>query len=81
MSEAELHVLRSRMYQGLLNKARRGELKNFTGIDSPYEAPEKPEIHLQTVLASPEEAAEQILSTLRDGGLLQAPEEGASFDY
>jgi bifunctional enzyme CysN/CysC len=76
LAEAE-----KRDVKGLYRKARRGELKNFTGIDSPYEAPEHPEIHLQTVLASPEEAAEQILNTLRDGGLLQAPEEGASFDY
>jgi bifunctional enzyme CysN/CysC len=67
--------------KGLYRKARRGELKNFTGIDSPYEAPEHPEIHLQTVLSSPEEAAEQILGQLRDGGLLQAPDEGAAFDY
>jgi bifunctional enzyme CysN/CysC len=76
LAEAE-----KRDVKGLYRKARRGELKNFTGIDSPYEAPEHPEIHLQTVLASPEEAAEQILNTLRDGGLLQAQEEGASFDY
>ena len=76
LAEAEKRDLK-----GLYSKARRGELKNFTGIDSPYEAPEHPEIHLQTVLASPEDAAEQILRTLRDGGLLQAPDEGASFDY
>jgi bifunctional enzyme CysN/CysC len=76
LAEAE-----KRDVKGLYRKARRGELKNFTGIDSPYEAPEHPEIHLQTVLASPEEAAEQILRKLRDGGLLQAPDEGASFDY
>jgi bifunctional enzyme CysN/CysC len=76
LAEAE-----KRDVKGLYGKARRGELKNFTGIDSPYEAPEHPEIHLQTVLASPEDAAEQILRTLRDGGLLQAPDEGASFDY
>jgi bifunctional enzyme CysN/CysC len=67
--------------KGLYKKARRGELKNFTGIDSPYEPPEHPEIHLQTVLVSPEEAAEQILTTLRDKGMLQAPDEGTSFDY
>jgi bifunctional enzyme CysN/CysC len=46
--------------KGLYGKARRGELKNFTGIDSPYEAPESPELHLRTALYSPEEAAEQI---------------------
>lgn len=56
--------------KGLYGKARRGELKNFTGIDSPYEPPEKAEIHLRTALYSPEEAAEQILTTLRDAGML-----------
>jgi bifunctional enzyme CysN/CysC len=76
LAEAE-----KRDVKGLYRKARRGELKNFTGIDSPYEPPEHPEIHLRTVLVSPEEAAEQILKTLRDGGMLQAPDEGTSFDY
>jgi bifunctional enzyme CysN/CysC len=61
--------------KGLYKKARRGELKNFTGIDSPYEPPEHPEIHLQTVFHSPEEAAEQILKTLRDGGMLYPADE------
>ena len=56
--------------KGLYKKARRGELKNFTGIDSPYEPPENPEIHLRTALFSPEQAAEEILSQLRDAGML-----------
>ena len=56
--------------KGLYKKARRGELKNFTGIDSPYEPPENAEIHLHTALYSPEEAAEQILASLRDAGML-----------
>lgn len=56
--------------KGLYKKARRGELRNFTGIDSPYEPPEKAEIHLLTALYSPEEAAEQILKNLRDAGML-----------
>ncbi|HKE95653.1 MAG TPA: sulfate adenylyltransferase subunit CysN [Povalibacter sp.] len=56
--------------KGLYRKARRGELKNFTGIDSPYEPPENAEIHLRTALVSPEQAAEQILTTLRDAGML-----------
>ncbi len=47
--------------KGLYAKARRGELKNFTGIDSPYEAPEHPEIHIDTTLISPEQAAELIV--------------------
>lgn len=70
LAEAE-----KRDVKGLYRKARRGELKNFTGIDSPYEQPEHPEIHLQTVLYSPEEAAEQILKLLRDGGMLYPADE------
>ena len=61
--------------KGLYRKARRGELKNFTGIDSPYEPPERAEIHLRTALFSPEEAAEQILNTLRDAGMLYVADE------
>jgi bifunctional enzyme CysN/CysC len=61
--------------KGLYKKARRGELKNFTGIDSPYERPENPEIHLHTALYSPEAAAEQILNRLRDGGMLYPADE------
>ena len=56
--------------KGLYKKARRGELKNFTGIDSPYEPPEHPEIHLRTVAQSPEDAAEQVLARLREAGML-----------
>ena len=51
--------------KGLYAKARRGELKNFTGIDSGYEAPEAPEIHLQPAIDSAEVCVEQILLALR----------------
>ncbi|HEX2494247.1 MAG TPA: adenylyl-sulfate kinase, partial [Steroidobacter sp.] len=61
--------------KGLYKKARRGELKNFTGIDSPYEPPENAEVHLQTALQSPEEAAEQILTRLREIGMLHSADE------
>jgi bifunctional enzyme CysN/CysC len=61
--------------KGLYKKARRGELKNFTGIDSPYEPPENPEIHLHTALYSPEAAAEEILKKLRDAGMLYPADE------
>jgi len=61
--------------KGLYKKARSGELKNFTGIDSPYEAPETPEIHLRTALYSPEEAAEQVLTILREAGRLYPADE------
>ena len=51
--------------KGLYAKARRGELINFTGIDSAYEAPEAPEIHLQTVDAAPEVCVDRIVEWLR----------------
>ena len=51
--------------KGLYAKARRGDLKNFTGIDSPYEAPESPEIHLQTIATRPEACVETILKCMR----------------
>ena len=50
--------------KGLYKKARAGQLKNFTGIDSPYEAPETPEIRIDTTAMSPEEAADLIIDRL-----------------
>ncbi|HSY46342.1 MAG TPA: sulfate adenylyltransferase subunit CysN [Steroidobacteraceae bacterium] len=50
--------------KGLYRKARRGELKNFTGIDSPYEAPEVAEIHIDTTVMTPEQAAASIIARL-----------------
>ena len=47
-------------------KALSGEIKNFTGVDSPYEAPEKPEIHLQTLGKSPEEMVDALETWLRE---------------
>jgi adenylylsulfate kinase len=54
----------------LYAKARRGEIKDFTGIDSPYEAPENPEITLRSDLLSVEEAVVQVLAYLRDKNVL-----------
>jgi len=51
--------------KGLYAKARRGELKNFTGIDSAYEAPEAPEIHLRTLETQPANCVERIVEWLR----------------
>ena len=59
LAEAE-----KRDVKGLYRKARAGELKNFTGIDSPYEAPEKPEIRIDTTRMSPEEAADLIVERI-----------------
>jgi bifunctional enzyme CysN/CysC len=58
--------------KGLYRKARAGELKHFTGIDSPYEAPENPELHIDTTKLSSEDAAETIVAALEQRGLLRA---------
>ena len=50
--------------KGLYKKARAGQLKNFTGIDSPYEAPEAPEIRIDTTAMTAEEAADLIVERL-----------------
>ena len=50
--------------KGLYAKARGGQLKNFTGIDSPYEPPEAPEIRIDTTALSADEAAERIVEEL-----------------
>jgi len=59
LAEAE-----ARDVKGLYRKARAGELSNFTGIDSPYEAPANPEIRIDTTRMTPEEAAELIVEEL-----------------
>lgn len=65
-----LDVAEARDPKGLYKKARRGELKNFTGIDSAYEAPEKPAVHLKTAHTSPKAAAEAVIDALRARGLI-----------
>ncbi len=59
--DTPLEVAEARDVKGLYKKARSGALKNFTGIDSPYEAPETPEITVNTVAMTPAEAAEFIV--------------------
>jgi len=59
--DTPLEVAEARDVKGLYKKARSGSLKNFTGIDSPYEAPTAPEIRVNTVEMTPEEAAEHII--------------------
>jgi bifunctional enzyme CysN/CysC len=56
--------------KGLYRKARRGELRNFTGIDSPYEPPEHAEIHVDTTRLSAEQATEAIVEHLTQAGIL-----------
>ncbi|MCX7056611.1 MAG: sulfate adenylyltransferase subunit CysN [Proteobacteria bacterium] len=68
--DTPLAVAEARDPKGLYRKARRGELSNFTGIDSPYEAPENAEIRIDTTRLSSEQAAELIVETLDRAGLL-----------
>ncbi len=68
--DTPLDVAEQRDPKGLYAKARRGELTNFTGIDSPYEPPEAPEVHIRTAATSAEDAADEIVAALRDRGIL-----------
>ncbi|MBX3700539.1 MAG: sulfate adenylyltransferase subunit CysN [Dokdonella sp.] len=70
--DTPLAVVEARDPKGLYRKARRGELKNFTGIDSPYEAPQSPELHLDTTTQSPEQAARAIVAALVARGIVRA---------
>jgi len=58
--------------KGLYKKARAGEIKNFTGIDDPYEAPEKAEIHLHTDQMSLQEEVDLLLAYLTQHNILPA---------
>ncbi|TKA84362.1 sulfate adenylyltransferase subunit CysN [Sulfitobacter sp. 15WGC] len=62
--DTPLEVAEQRDVKGLYAKARAGQLKNFTGIDSPYEHPETPELHIDTTEITAEEAAEIIIARL-----------------
>ncbi len=68
--DTPLAIAEERDVKGLYAKARAGDLKNFTGIDSPYEAPESPEVCVDTSKLTPEEAADQIIEDLRSRGRL-----------
>lgn len=65
-----LEVAEKRDVKGLYAKARRGEIKNFTGIDSEYQIPESPEIQIDTLEMSADAAAEKIVKYLADNGFL-----------
>jgi len=68
--DASLETVEARDPKGLYKRARAGEIKHFTGIDSPYEPPLSPDIHLDTMRATAEELAERIVTRLRDDGYL-----------
>ena len=67
--DTPLAVAEGRDVKGLYRKARRGELKNFTGIDSPYETPEHPEIRIDTTKVSAEGAADLVVAHLKAAGV------------
>ena len=69
-----LDVCEERDAKGMYAKARRGEIKGFTGIDDPYEPPPNPELEIETVVRSPEENARLILNELQRRGLIRTPE-------
>jgi bifunctional enzyme CysN/CysC len=68
--DTPLAVAEARDPKGLYRKARAGEIRNFTGIDSPYEPPLKADIHLDAAHGSAEDLAEQIIDRLRADGYL-----------
>ena len=64
--DTPLEVCEDRDTKGMYAKARRGEIQGFTGVDDPYEAPENPEIVLDTVDGQPEENARRIIDYLKE---------------
>ena len=68
--DTPIEVCMQRDPKGLYEKARAGTIKNFTGVDSPYEAPQQPDLVIRTVEASPEAHAQAIVAALRDKGYL-----------
>jgi len=69
--KCDIEVCKRRDPRGLYKKALAGEIKQFTGIDSPYEEPEHPEIVVETDLQSAEDIVEQIVSCLQENGILK----------
>jgi adenylylsulfate kinase len=69
--DTPVEICEERDPKGLYMKAKKGELKGFTGVDDPYEPPLRPEIVVNTMENSPEECAEQILAYLRANALIK----------
>jgi bifunctional enzyme CysN/CysC len=67
--DTALEVAEANDIKGLYAKARTGDLPNFTGIDSPYERPDNPELRIDTSMQSPEDAAEAVVAQLREAGI------------
>jgi adenylyl-sulfate kinase len=69
-AKASVDACADRDYKGLYEKARRGEIKNLTGVNDPYEEPEDADLVLDTENDSPEASAEQVMTLLRARGLI-----------
>ncbi len=67
----DLSICEQRDVKGLYKKARQGEIKHFTGISSPYEAPEKPELSVDTGKHTLDECVDQVLELLKERGILE----------
>ena len=70
--DTPLEICEARDPKGLYKKARAGEISNFTGLDAPYEAPENPEVHLETADLSVDGAASQVIRYLEQQQILGA---------
>jgi bifunctional enzyme CysN/CysC len=68
--DTPIELCRARDPKGLYARAAAGEIKNFTGIDSPYEAPQTPDLHLRTAESPAEELAERVILYLEERGRL-----------
>ena len=68
--DTPLDVAESRDIKGLYRKARSGQLSNFTGIDSPYEAPLETELRIDATLSTSDDEADQVIRTLHQLGLI-----------
>ena len=68
--DCALDICEERDPKGLYKKARAGEIKEFTGIDAPYEAPQKPELVVDTGVESLEESAQRVIDALKVSGIL-----------
>ncbi|CAN5908411.1 hypothetical protein BH23GEM7_BH23GEM7_20060 [soil metagenome] len=70
--DCDLSVCMRRDAKGLYQKALQGEIPSFTGISSPYEAPERPEMRVETDVYTPSEIVEQVLARLRHEGIVRS---------
>jgi bifunctional enzyme CysN/CysC len=70
--DTPVEVSEQRDPKGLYQRARRGELTGFTGVDAPYEPPEHPEVHLNAGVLAPEESAARVLAALLEAGAIDA---------